>query len=231
MTSITDVYDLYRRDSFLEFNMGRWMTSIIKNCRFNVPELRRNYIYNIFSQFHNSCHIKYPVLEKRLVEFNLTYIMNTWRDHHKLVNFLFEIYPDLKIHLNKIKMNTSYEECLRECLDYIPMPVMLSYLEYLYINDYIKYEDDNMIIFNGISSNSLVNIYDILFADNERVKKIMINVTVKPYLTSFSFRSKNKMSGKLAENPDVLDVALEQKVNDVFNKLTLGQPIKAMPEV
>jgi arabinogalactan endo-1,4-beta-galactosidase len=26
----------------------------------------------------------------------------------------------------------------------------------------------------------------------------MINVTVKPYLTSFSFRSKNKMSGKLA---------------------------------
>ena len=104
----------------------------------------------------------------------------------------------LKIHLNRLKMNTTYEELLRECLDYIPMPVMLSYLEYLYINDYIKYEDDNMIVFNGISSKSLVNLYDILFIDDERVKKIMINVTVKPYLTSFSFRSKNKMSGKLA---------------------------------
>lgn len=34
-----------------------------------------------------------------------------------------------------------------------------------------------------------------------------------------------------AENPDVLDVALEQKVNDVFNKLTLGLPISQMSEV
>jgi hypothetical protein len=41
----------------------------------------------------------------------------------------------------------------------------------------------------------------------------------------------NGMVFQDAENPDVLDVALEQKVNDVFNKLTLGQPIKAMPEV
>ena len=41
----------------------------------------------------------------------------------------------------------------------------------------------------------------------------------------------NGMVFQDAENPDVLDVALEQKVNDVFNKLTLGQPITAMPEV
>lgn len=41
----------------------------------------------------------------------------------------------------------------------------------------------------------------------------------------------NGMVFQDAEKPDVLDVALEQKVNDVFNKLTLGQPITAMPEV
>ena len=34
-----------------------------------------------------------------------------------------------------------------------------------------------------------------------------------------------------ATNPDVLNVALEQKVNDVFNKLTLDDPLTAMPEV
>ena len=34
-----------------------------------------------------------------------------------------------------------------------------------------------------------------------------------------------------ADTPDILDVALEQKVNDVFNRLTLGQAITAMPEV
>lgn len=41
----------------------------------------------------------------------------------------------------------------------------------------------------------------------------------------------NGMVFQDADNPDILDVALEQKVNDVFNKLTLGQPITAMPEV
>ena len=41
----------------------------------------------------------------------------------------------------------------------------------------------------------------------------------------------NGMVFQDAENPDVLDVALEQKVNDVFNKLTLGQSITPMPEV
>lgn len=41
----------------------------------------------------------------------------------------------------------------------------------------------------------------------------------------------NGMVFQDADNPDILDVALEQKVNDVFNKLTLGQAITAMPEV
>ena len=41
----------------------------------------------------------------------------------------------------------------------------------------------------------------------------------------------NGMVFQDADAPDVLDVALEQKVNDVFNKLTLGQPISQMPEV
>lgn len=41
----------------------------------------------------------------------------------------------------------------------------------------------------------------------------------------------NGMVFQDADTPDVLDVALEQKVNDVFNKLTLGDPITAMPEV
>jgi hypothetical protein len=34
-----------------------------------------------------------------------------------------------------------------------------------------------------------------------------------------------------ADTPDVLDVALEQKVNDVFNRLTGDDPITPMPEV
>ena len=41
----------------------------------------------------------------------------------------------------------------------------------------------------------------------------------------------NGMVFQDADAPDILDVALEQKVNDVFNKLTLGQNITAMPEV
>lgn len=40
----------------------------------------------------------------------------------------------------------------------------------------------------------------------------------------------NGMVFQDAANPDVLDVALEQKVNDVFNKLTLDNPISPMPE-
>lgn len=40
----------------------------------------------------------------------------------------------------------------------------------------------------------------------------------------------NGMVFQDAANPDVLDVALEQKVNDVFNKLTLNNPITPMPE-
>lgn len=41
----------------------------------------------------------------------------------------------------------------------------------------------------------------------------------------------NGMVFQDADTPDILDVALEQKVNDVFNRLTLGQAITAMPEV
>lgn len=41
----------------------------------------------------------------------------------------------------------------------------------------------------------------------------------------------NGMIFQDAEAPDVLNVALEQKVNDIFNKLTLNQSITAMPEV
>ena len=41
----------------------------------------------------------------------------------------------------------------------------------------------------------------------------------------------NGMVFQDADAPDILDVALEQKVNDVFNKLTLGKPITPMPEV
>ena len=41
----------------------------------------------------------------------------------------------------------------------------------------------------------------------------------------------NGMVFQDADAPDILDVALEQKVNDVFNKLTLGQIISPMPEV
>lgn len=41
----------------------------------------------------------------------------------------------------------------------------------------------------------------------------------------------NGMVFQDADAPDILDVALEQKVNDVFNRLTLGQAITAMPEV
>ena len=41
----------------------------------------------------------------------------------------------------------------------------------------------------------------------------------------------NGMVFQDADAPDILDVALEQKVNDVFNKLTLGQAISPMPEV
>lgn len=40
----------------------------------------------------------------------------------------------------------------------------------------------------------------------------------------------NGMVFQDADAPDILDVALEAKVNDVFNKLTLGQAIAAMPE-
>lgn len=41
----------------------------------------------------------------------------------------------------------------------------------------------------------------------------------------------NGMVFQDAANPDVLDVALETKVNDVFNKLTNNLPIANMPEV
>ena len=41
----------------------------------------------------------------------------------------------------------------------------------------------------------------------------------------------NGMVFQDADAPDILDVALEQKVNDVFNKLTQGLAITAMPEV
>ena len=41
----------------------------------------------------------------------------------------------------------------------------------------------------------------------------------------------NGMVFQDADAPDILDVALEKKVNDVFNRLTLGQAITAMPEV
>lgn len=40
----------------------------------------------------------------------------------------------------------------------------------------------------------------------------------------------NGMVFQDATNPDVLDVALEAKVNDVFNKLTNDLPISTMPE-
>lgn len=40
----------------------------------------------------------------------------------------------------------------------------------------------------------------------------------------------NGMVFQDAADPDVLDVALEQKVNDVFNKLTLDNPVSPMPE-
>ncbi len=41
----------------------------------------------------------------------------------------------------------------------------------------------------------------------------------------------NGMVFQDADTPDILDVALEQKVNDVFNRLTQGLAITAMPEV
>lgn len=41
----------------------------------------------------------------------------------------------------------------------------------------------------------------------------------------------NGMVFQDADAPDILDVALEQKVNDVFNRLTQGLAITAMPEV
>ena len=41
----------------------------------------------------------------------------------------------------------------------------------------------------------------------------------------------NGMVFQDANTPDILDVALEQKVNDVFNRLTQGLAITAMPEV
>lgn len=41
----------------------------------------------------------------------------------------------------------------------------------------------------------------------------------------------NGMVFQDAATPDVLNVALEKKVNDVFNKLTLGQEISSLPEV
>ena len=41
----------------------------------------------------------------------------------------------------------------------------------------------------------------------------------------------NGMVFQDASDPDILDVALEQKVNDVFNKLTKDDPITSMPEV
>ena len=41
----------------------------------------------------------------------------------------------------------------------------------------------------------------------------------------------NGMVFQDADAPDILDVALEQKVNDVFNRLTQGLAITTMPEV
>ena len=193
-TSTVNVYDLYLRQSFLDFNLGTWFTNIINTCVLEAPGLKRNYFYNVFNQFHSSAHVKYPVLDKRLIEFNYQYIERSWPDHEELRFILTEIYPDLRL-ISGERVNCS----ISELLELIPLNVLFTYLEITNIQNYIIHEDENMIIFNGLKSSVLTRLYDILFIYDTNRTRVLVNISNKyADMTTFVFRGKNKLSGKFA---------------------------------
>lgn len=190
-SSTVNVYDLYLRQSFLDFNLGTWFTNIINTCLFETPGLKRNYFYNIFNQFYSSAHVKYPVLDKRLIDFNYHYVEKSWLDPEELKFILTQIYPDLK-HIT----GESGDCSVMELLELIPLNVLFTYLEIKNIQNYIIYEDDNMINFNGLKSSVLTRLYDILFIYDANISKVMVNVSTKyDNKVTFGFRSKNGISG------------------------------------
>ena len=192
--STVNVYDLYLRQSFLDFNLGTWFTNIINTCLLEAPGLKRNYFYNVFNHFYASAHVKYPVMDKRLTEFNYQYIERSWSDHEELKFILTEIYPDLRF------ISGESGDCsLMELLELIPLNILFSYLEITNIQNYIIHEDDNMIVFNGIKSSVLTRMYDILFIYESNRQKVLVNVSNKyADKTTFGFRGKNKLAGKFA---------------------------------
>ena len=190
-TSTVNVYDLYLRDSFFDFNLGTWFTKCIKQCPVVNKTLKKNYLYNLFTTFHSSGAVKQPQIEKRLVDFQYEFIKNTWKDHNELASVLEQIYPDLQLVTDKSSIMTY--------LELIPINVLFAYLEFLVIGTYIKYEDPNITIFEGINSDVLTRVYDILFTKEEYRQRVLINVTSKyKDLTTFGFRSKNGKSGQTA---------------------------------
>ncbi len=190
-TTTVNVYDLYIRSSFFDFNLGTWFTKNIEQSPITNLDLKRNYVYNLFRAFYNNGAVKQPQLEKRFIDFQFSFIAKIWEDHDDLKSKLDQIYPDLQL-LNNPRSIMDY-------LDLIPINVLFAYLEYLYINQYIVHDNSKMMVFEGINSKVLTRIYDILFIDEANRQKVMINVTSKyKDSTTFSFRSKNKKAGQTA---------------------------------
>ena len=190
-TTTVNVYDLYLRDSFFDFNLGTWFTKCIEQCPITTLDLKRNYIYNLFRAFYNVASVKQPQIEKRFIDFQFRYIAQTWKDHKDLKEKLNQIYPDLQL--------IARANSIMDYLELIPINVLFAYLEYLYIQQYIVFDNSKIMVFEGINSKVLNRIYDILFIDEANRQKVMINVTSKyKDSTSFSFRSKNKKAGQTA---------------------------------